>query len=259
LLELKYYTKTMKNRPKKSSFLRGTRADRRMPHRNAAERAYSTNRYTLVWNTGAENRVIFSSKEDFDRFEAYLYLLNSRESPRVSNFFSGSREHNIFETGRGERLVAIGAYAYTPKSFYILIKHLNADGLSKFMQKLQTAYTMYFNKKYAHRGRLFHSAYIPEDATSEEHLKYLLSLVHLSPASLFSDDWMSAGEGELLTFAFRAMQYRYSSAGEYIKKKFIIVDPTEFPDYFLRTRDATVSAKHWIRFKKKLRLDPDRE
>src|SRR3954468_12826823 len=89
-----------------------------------------------VFNRGVDNRNIFISQEDYDRFEAYLYLLNDAESPRVANFFVGNRKETIFESARAEQLVAIGAYSFLPTHFHLIVSPLSEGGLPKFMQKL---------------------------------------------------------------------------------------------------------------------------
>lgn len=204
--------------------------------------------YYLLHNAGAENRVLFSSQEDFDRFEAYLYLLNSTESPRAANFFAHGRERSIFETGRGDTLVAIGAYSFTPKEFHILVTAVAEKGIAKFMQKVQTAYTMYFNKKYAHEGRLFRSAYRAEAAQSDAHLKYLFARTHLAPAVIFESEWETFLSKDS-TLARNALHYRYSSMAEYAAKKFRILSPELFPKYLLRVHDAGAHVRAWSKYR----------
>lgn len=198
-------------------------------------------------NEGIERRIIFSSKEDFDRFEAYLYLLNAVESQRAANFFVGGREREIFTSARGENLIAIGAYSFLPQEFHILATPLVDNGIGKFMQKLQTAYTMYFNKKYQRSGRLFHSAYRSDMLDSDEHLRRVYGFIHLNPARLFNSLWEDADASEIMLLARRALEYRYSSAGEYQNGKHIITDATHFPQYIRRAKDAHAIYQMWSR------------
>src|SRR3954468_5400898 len=119
-----------------------------------------------VFNRGVDNRTIFISQEDYDRFEAYLYLLNDAESPRASNFFVGNRAESIFESARSEPLVAIGAFSMLPTYFHLLVTPLLENGIAKFMQKITTAYTMYYNDKYSRTGSLFEGTYKAHEPTS---------------------------------------------------------------------------------------------
>lgn len=210
-------------------------------------RVFKGKAFYHIQNSGVERRVIFSSKEDFDRFEAYLYLLNAVESPRAANFFSGGRESQIFESGRGENLVAIGAYSIVPQHFHLIVTPLSDGGVGKFMQKVQTAYTMYFNKKYARQGRIFHSAYRSRELLSDDELKSAYAYVHLQPASIFDQTWEDATGTELAVHVSRAMEYRYSSAGEYLSSKFVITSPARYPQYIRRAKDAQTHFAFWIK------------
>lgn len=201
--------------------------------------------YVLLSNIGVQGSVLFSSQEDYDRFEAYLYLLNAIDGPRASNFFLDGRGADIFTAARGGTLVAIGAYSFTPRGFLILVKEISPKGIAKFMQKLQTAYTMYFNGKYQRDGRIFHSGYRTDVAESMNHLKFLLAAVHLHPAVLFDTHWEDAQDTELRLLAYRALEYRYSSFGEYAKKKFIILSPEHFPKFFVSMRDPMAIIAQW--------------
>lgn len=207
--------------------------------------------YYRLHNSGVDKRIIFNSKEDYDRFEAYLYLLNAVESQRAANFFTGNRASEIFTSARGEKLVAIGAYSFVPKNFYILATPLVDGGIAKFMQKLQTAYTMFFNLKYQREGGLFQSSYKSEIAESDAHLKYLFASVHLNPAVLFDENWETADDAQLSSLARRAADYRYSSMSEYMTEKYVITSPDVFPKYISRASEIYAQVKWWTALKNK--------
>jgi len=198
-----------------------------------------------IYNIGVDNRNVFVSKEDYDRFEAYLYLLNDTESARAANFFVGKRHETIFESARAEQLVAVGAYSLLPTHFHMILTPLQPDGLPKFMQKLTTAYTMYFNDKYQRRGSLFEGTYKSQAATSENHLKYLLALTHLAPAQLFNKTWYEDSVLELEKLAGSLMDYRYSSVGEYMSGEQKITMPEHFPRYFGRAKNMDTYIRYW--------------
>ena len=196
-------------------------------------------------NRGVDNRNVFVSKEDYDRFEAYLYLLNDTESQRAANFFVGKRNETIFDNARAEQLVAIGAYSLLPTHFHIIATPLHEGSLSKFMQKLTTAYTMYFNDKYQRTGSLFEGTYKAKASSSENHLKYLLAVTHLAPAQLFNRDWQEEDVFALERLSGELMDYRYSSAGEYMNDKHIITAPDYFPRYFARAKSMDTYIRYW--------------
>src|SRR3989344_1432783 len=108
--------------------------------------------YYHIYNRGNSKQKIFFDSEDYQRFVDLLYATNS---PEKFNFSDSLKGISIYNKDRGERLVAIGAYCLMPNHFHILLTPLTEEGLTKFMQKLSTAYVMYFNRKYNHTGGLF--------------------------------------------------------------------------------------------------------
>ncbi|HBI17341.1 MAG TPA: hypothetical protein DDY52_04330, partial [Candidatus Moranbacteria bacterium] len=44
-------------------------------------------------------------------------------------------------------IVEIIAYCLNPNHYHFILKQLEENGITKFMHKLSTSYTMYFNKK----------------------------------------------------------------------------------------------------------------
>jgi putative transposase len=207
-----------------------------------------------IHNVGVDNRNVFVSKEDYDRFEAYLYLLNDTESQRAANFFVGKRHETIFENARAEQLVGIGAYSLLPTHFHLILTPLQSDGIPKFMQKLTTAYTMYFNDKYQRRGSLFEGTYKARAATSENHLKYLLALTHLAPAQLFNKKWFEEPIFRLEKMAGSIMDYRYSGVDEYLSGIYKIITPQHFPRYFGRMKNMDTYLRYWDDNKEKYTL-----
>jgi len=210
---------------------------------------FSSGNYYNLYNRGVDKRVIFSGQADYDRLEAYLYILNDSENPRAANFFNGRRNSELFTSARTQPLIAIGAYCLMPNHFHILATPMVENGISKFMQKLQTAYTMYFNEKYVRSGSLFESTFKASLIENDDHLKYLFAYIHLNPAKLFNADWKQKDAHEFRYLASSALDYRYSSAGEYLTSKHIITSPKHFPKFFSKTRELDSFIAYWEKYK----------
>ncbi len=203
-----------------------------------------------LYNRGVDKRVIFINKEDQERFQAYLYVLNDAHASRpMSYYFSKKRRDELFSDTRIEPLVAIGAYCLMSNHFHILATPLVENGISKFMHKLQTAYTMYFNEKSARSGSLFQGTYKATHVDDDEYLRYLYAYIHLNPAKLLTDDWHKASAEELRQLGSKILAYPYSSAGEYNLGKFVISNPKPFPKYFLKTTDMREHLQFWLKYK----------
>ena len=210
-----------------------------------------------VYNRGVDKRTIFYDKEDYDRFRGYLYLLNDVENLRVTNFFVKSRAADLFKNARGEQLVSIGAYCLMPNHFHILLTPLIEGGVSKFMQRLQTAYVMYFNEKRKRSGSLFEGTFKARHADTDEHLKYLFAYIHLNPSQLFNKDWENSDKDEILNYFSKVENYEYSSISEYITKKIVITDPKSFPSYFNEAKERREHLKYWFKYKNNFSTDTE--
>ena len=145
--------------------------------------------YYHIYNRGVDKRVIFLDTADHQYFLALLYLSNSRKSFIVSNIAKTHPREEFFDVDREDHLVAIGAYCLMPNHFHILIKENVEGGTSLFMQKLSTAYTMYFNAKYERTGALFQGTFKAKHIDNDRYLKYLYAYIHLNPAKMVDDGW----------------------------------------------------------------------
>ncbi len=148
--------------------------------------------YYHIYNRGNSKQKIFHDKEDYLRFISLLYISNTSES---FNFYNLMRDNNFdaYRVKRVNLLVNIGAFCLMPNHFHLLITQISENGLSKFMQKLSTAYSMYYNKKYQRTGGLFEGKFKSQHASTDRQLKYLFSYIHLNPVKLIQKDWKENG------------------------------------------------------------------
>ena len=128
-----------------------------------------------IYNRGNSKQKIFLDTKDYYRFVDLLYAVNREEK---FNFADSLKGISVYEKPLGSQLVAIGAYCLMPNHFHILITPLVEEGVSKFMQKLSTAYVMYFNQKYKRVGALFEGKFKSQYAGDDRYLKYLFSYIN---------------------------------------------------------------------------------
>src|SRR3989338_5254383 len=116
--------------------------------------SFEVGEYYHCYSRGTEKRNIFLNKKDYERFIALLFACNSITTIHLSDY-QKKTFGEIFDIVRGDSLVDIGAYCLMSNHFHLLLHEKEEGGISIFMQKLITAYTMYFNKKYERTGALF--------------------------------------------------------------------------------------------------------
>ncbi len=174
-----------------------------------------------VYNRGTEKRKIFMDAADYTRFIELLFFCNSSESVRIDDLHrraasQGSTLRELFPTfERKSTLVDLCAYCLMPNHFHLLIHEKKSGGISRFMQKVSTGYTMYFNTRYERTGSLLQGKYQALHASEDRYLKYLLSYIHLNPVKLVEPRWREVGVRNYTAAEKYLASYRWSSLPDY--------------------------------------------
>ena len=119
--------------------------------------------YYHIYNRGVDKRDIFMDDKDYLRFLRTMRELNNnstdlqrdyekRKLEKTKRLSLGYPRLSLMGT---PNLVSFIAYCLNSNHYHFLVKQLVEDGISKFMHKLSTGYTRYFNEKYNRSGSLF--------------------------------------------------------------------------------------------------------
>lgn len=190
--------------------------------------------YYHIYNRGNSKQKIFHDAEDYSRIVTLMYTCNSENNFRFFVFNRGQNSSPYFFE-RGKQLVSIGAYCVMPNHFHILITEKQEGGVSRFMQKLATAYVMYYNEKYKRTGALFEGKFKSEHVATDRYLKYLFSYIHLNPVKLVQKDWKENGIKNKRQVLEYLHKYTHSSFLDYLninRNQNKILNKKDFPNYF---------------------------
>ena len=130
-----------------------------------------------------------------------------------------------------------------PNHFHILAKEVIEGGISKFMSKLSTGYSMYFNRKYKRSGSLFEGRFKIIHANRDEYLKYLFVYIHLNPIKLIDPSWKEKGIKDMLKVEKYLASYKYSSYLDYNGVSRLengLLDINSFPEYFCSKKNLMI-------------------
>ena len=135
------------------------------------------NEYYHIYNRGVDKRNIFSNKKDiyrftesikeFNKIEKIGSLRNLRKTPQTAP-----------KALSGEALVRIVAYCLNPNHFHFVLKQNVDGGIAKFMQKLQSGYTSYFNVKNSRSGSLFQGTFKSQLIANENYFNKIVGYVN---------------------------------------------------------------------------------
>jgi len=205
---------------------------------------FVTGEYYHIYNRGVDKRIIFKSENDYKRFIMLLYVANSNalQSFRLDNLIN--QQHKTFTEimmiDKEGPLVSIGAWCLMTNHFHILVRQEADGGITKFMKKLGTAYSMYFNIKYHRQGALFGGLFKAKLIDKDDvYMRHLFGYIHLNCLDIKFSGWEKdldkAHPQEWKNFLEK---YEYSSFQEYsngslIRPEGSILNMENFPKYFL--------------------------
>ena len=140
---------------------------------------FANDEYYHVFNRGVDKRIIFNTREQQAYFLSRLHLLNSTDSRKyITNKRSRHKNNEIL--GEGQDLVSIVAYCLLPNHFHLLLKQNVDNGISQFMQRLGTAYTMFFNQEEKRSGSLFQGKFKATHLNGDLALPVLSAYINLN-------------------------------------------------------------------------------
>ena len=152
-----------------------------MPSKNVI-RENDTNAYYHVYNRGAGKQPIFL--DDQDRYK-FLSLLARHLDPSDKSRRSDGLPYPIFD-------VELLAYCLMSNHFHLLLyQDDDSTAVSSLMKSVDTAYTMYFNKKYKASGHLFQGVFKSSHITSESYLLHITRYIHMNPRYCLRYQWSS--------------------------------------------------------------------
>ena len=211
---------------------------------------FSTGEYYHIYNRGNDKRFIFLEAHDYKRFKALLYACNSSAPVDLSKHFREGRSFaELFEIDRGETLVDVIVYCLMPNHFHLLIREKKAGGIAKFLGKLSTGYSMYFNNKNERTGALFEGRFKAKHIDTDEYLKYLIAYIHLNPIKIIDSEWKKNGIKDRVAAQEFLKNYEDSSYPEYrgtVRTESGILNREAGPEYFITAKDFDDFVNDWL-------------
>lgn len=153
---------------------------------------FATEEFYHIYNRGVDKRDIFMDTDDVSRFILCMSVFNTEST--VGSVYEHLREEIKFgsSTPKNKKLVNFVAYCLNQNHYHFILEPLVEDGIQKFMHRLSTGYTNYFNEKYKRSGSLFQGRYKAIHINSNEYLLHLSVYVNLNYKvhKDLNKDWM---------------------------------------------------------------------
>jgi putative transposase len=217
---------------------------------------FAIDNFYHIYNRGVEKRTIFLDERDYRRFVLYLYFLNDKNFV-INNFLrinGGGLTSPIGGEKPREPFVDIVSWCLMPNHFHLLVKERLEGGASKFMQRLGTAYTMYFNLRYKRSGGLFQGTFKSRHIDRDAYFMHISRYIHLNPLELRYPEWKEKGIKDARGALAFLEQYRWSSLLVYLRVKIrqrnfdkIIESKDLFPVFGNNSEEYRRFLLEWIR------------
>ncbi|MBI4159739.1 transposase [Candidatus Wolfebacteria bacterium] len=211
-----------------------------------------------IYNRGVEKRVVFSDDKDHYRFIHDLFEFND-EDATVNIYYRRSRLNELSyevqprkvnqERKPRKLLVEILAFCLMPNHFHLLLRQLGKAGITRFMQKLGTGYTMYFNQRYERTGALFQGRFKSVVVSDDSHFIHLPYYIHANPLDLKFPEWRGKNIKNTREALAHLENYRWSSFLDYIgRKNFPSVTSRQFLlDFCGGSKNYKRNFSQWLR------------
>ena len=141
---------------------------------------FTNDKYYHIYNRGVDKREIFSDQQDFERF------LQSMEEFNCIDPIGSIYENSFVKTNKPQlgslasKLVDFVCYCVNPNHYHFLLKQVVDNGIEKFMHRLGTGYTKYFNNKTKRMGALFQGSFKSVYIDTNEYLLHLSVYINLN-------------------------------------------------------------------------------
>lgn len=201
---------------------------------------FAVGSYVHVLKRGAKKMPIVKDDADRWRFLKLLRYLNDAQAPRHWER-EITREHISHNFARPEHwpeqqpYVSILAYCLMDNHFHLLVQERVEGGVAKFMQRLCTSMSSYFNLKYGESGTLFQGAYKARTVDTDEYLQYLAAYILIKNTFERYPPGLKAAIRQFEKAISFAEQYEFSSLSVYTKKHTsALLDMDEIEELFER-------------------------
>jgi len=161
---------------------------------------FANGQYYHIYNRGVDKREVFLDEAEFQRFIISMILLNDEQDGLMEQWRNIKKENTEIQFSDFRRLnlrkplVEFVVYCLNPNHYHFALRQLEENGIKKFMQRLGTAYAMYFNKKYKRSGALFQGTFKAIHVDSNDYLLYLSAYINKNHFihGLGQEDWKYA-------------------------------------------------------------------
>src|SRR3989344_368948 len=173
---------------------------------------FGTGDYYHIFNRGLDRRDLFIETRDYTRFLAGVYHFNDANFKPQNFEYQGLTLINE----KREEMIDIIAWCLMPNHYHLLLRQKTENGITKFMRRLGTGFTMYTNLKYKHSGHIFQVPFKAKHIEQDTYLQHLTRYIHLNPLDCYDATWKEKGVKNIEAGKKFILNYQWSSLNDYL-------------------------------------------
>jgi putative transposase len=153
-------------------------------------------------------------------YENALYHVTCRGNGRQDIFLSDENRKRFLEQlqdGLRTHGVVLLAYVLMTNHYHLLVRTPRAN-LSRFMQRLNTSYSLYFRYKHRRPGHAFQGRFKAKVVAGDPHLLALTRYIHLNPVKIRKARTWTASERVRYLNAYRWSSYPGYARGAWARE-----------------------------------------
>ncbi|PIZ85652.1 hypothetical protein CO033_01475 [Candidatus Nomurabacteria bacterium CG_4_9_14_0_2_um_filter_32_10] len=151
--------------------------------------------YYHIYNRGMQKQPIFETDKDRLRFLFLLFAFQGKNtvkniSREIKQSVQSSTLHTLHIKSDLEkeilkdRTVELISFCLMPNHFHLQILEKDEGGIAKYMQRVLTAYTKYFNLRHQKSGHLLQGSYKSVWMENDLQLMHVSAYIHKNPNEL---------------------------------------------------------------------------
>jgi putative transposase len=135
-----------------------------------------------IFNRGVDKREIFSDQNDWRRFFQSMCEFNVLDpiGSIYEKTLGGRASKNRKKLKKEKKLVNFICYCLNPNHYHFVLEQVVDRGIEKFIHRLATGYTRYFNNRHKRSGVLFQGKFKAVHIKTNEYLLHLSAYVNLN-------------------------------------------------------------------------------
>ncbi|MEK7137994.1 MAG: transposase [Patescibacteria group bacterium] len=209
--------------------------------------------YVHVYNRGNKKLPIVKDDKDRQHFIQILFYFNTEQTP--PNPFHDLKKLRLNlnwliwpEHWKPRKpIVNILAFILMENHFHLILEEVVENGIAKFMQRLGTGMTMYYNKRHQETGALFQGSYKAKIIDNDVYLKYINIYIQIKNCFELYGGGFEKAMKEFDKAYVWATKFPYGSLSHYQNKmSSTILDKELFYKLFKSTKDHRNFSKECI-------------